>query len=168
MAYTPIDPAIIKVGDPIVKELWDQIRDNFIDHETRLQTLGGGSGKVNLINDDFLIASPSSLTGVAYYEVIQDCIIIEASMQLFAKGGATSGNLEIDIKKGTSTNPAGFTSIFTTKPILNMASASDYQKKLGTINGAAQALSIGNILKVDITGLPTNLKGFRVTVIGEF
>lgn len=170
MAFVPIDLNTIKVGDPIKKELLDLLKNNFDDHESRLQTLAGGSGKISLINQDFFINANASgfLTGTFFVEVIQQCIITEGSIQLFAKSPATTGSLTIDIKKNTTTNPSGFNTIFSTQPTLNLAVAADYSKNAGIINPAAQALAVGNILRVDITGLPSALKKFRVNLIGEF
>lgn len=168
MAYVTIDPDTIKVGDPIKKELLDLLKDNLDDHETRLQTLSGGSGKISLFNEDFIIGVGGSLTGVLYYEVIQDCIITEGAIQLFAKTPATTGSLTVDVKKNTTTNPSGFNSVFSSAPTINVATAADYDRATGTINPAAQALVVGDILKVDITSLPDGLPAFRLDLIGEF
>lgn len=170
MAYSPIDLSTIKVGDPIKKELLDKIRNNFQDHEERIQIIAGGSGKISLINEDAYVLSNASgqLTGCFFVEVIQACIITEGSIQLFAKGSATSGSLTVDVKKNTTTNPSGFNTIFSTPPTLNMAVAADYSKNAGIVNPAAQALAVGDILRVDILGLPSALKRFRINLIGEF
>jgi hypothetical protein len=170
MAYIPIDLSTIKVGDPIKKELLDLVRNNFEDHESRIQIIAGGSGKIALINEDaYVLANASGLlTGCFYVEVIQACIITEGSIQLFAKANATSGTLTVDVKKNTTTNPSGFNSVFSTPPTLNLAVVADYSKNAGIINPAAQALAVGDILRVDITALPTALKRFRINLIGEF
>lgn len=168
MPFVPINPATIEVGDPITKELFDLIKSNFQDHEDRLQTLSGGSGKISLMNEDVYIGLGGELTGVLFYEVIQNCIITEGAIQLFEKAPATTGNLTIDIKKNTTTDPTGFNSIFSAPPTLNIATATDYQRATGTVNPSAQALAVGDILRLDITALPEFLKKFRVNLLGEF
>jgi len=42
-----------------------------------------------------------------------------------------------------------------------------YSRSTGTINTSYQALSVGDILRVDVTGLPSGLQNFRVTLVGE-
>lgn len=170
MAYSTISNSDIEVGKPIKKELFDLIKSNLDDHETRLLALSGGSGKLSLINTDIDIGSNASglLTGAFYIEVIQDCIATEGAIQFFAKSPATTGNLTVDIKKNTSTNPTGFTSLFTSAPTLSASSDPDFTRATGTINASTQVLNIGDILRVDVTSLPVGLQKFRLVLIGEF
>jgi len=170
MAFVTINSTNIEVGKPLKKELFDLIKDNFDDHEARILTLGSGSGKISLINTDIRIGSTDDqfLTGAFHYEVIQDCIITEGAIQLFERSPATTGNLIVDVKKNTTTNPSGFNSVFTSAPTINVATAADYDRATGTINPSVQALTVGDIIRVDITGLPAGLQRFRVVLIGEF
>lgn len=170
MAFVAIDSTTIEVGDALKKELFDSIKLNFDDHESRLQILAGGSGKINLMNNDIQIGSTATylMTGVLYVEVIQQCIITGGSVQIFAKTPATSGSLTIDVKKNSTTNPTGFTSVFTTKPTLNFGSVSDYSKNSGIVNASSQALAVGDIIRLDIIDLPVGCQGFRVNLTGEF
>lgn len=168
MAYVTIPSTSIEVGDALKKELFDLIKDNLDDHETRIQTLSGGSGKISVFNDDILIGGNALLTGVVYYEAIQPFNVIEVSIQIFEKPPATTGSLTVDVKKNTDTNDANFTTILTTQPTINIATDPDYTRDTGVINTGAQTLNTGDILRVDITALPTGLQRFRVVVIGEF
>ena len=170
MAFDPISLDEIEVGDALKRELFRKIKNDLDDLDERVQTLSGGSGKISLINEDVIVGSNGSsiLTGALYLEVIQDCIVTEGAIQLFAKSPATTGSLTIDIKKNTTTNPSGFNSIFSVNPTLNVASASDYQRATGTIDPSAQALVVGDIIRLDITSLPAGLQRFRVVLIGEF
>jgi hypothetical protein len=170
MAFTPMNRANFAVGKPTKKDIFDIFADNLDDHEARLIALASGSGKISLINESFEIGSNDDqyLIGAKYYRVIQDCIVTEGSFDLFLKAPATSGTLTIDVKKNTSTNPSGFTSLFTSPPSINISSATDYQRVNGTINPSTQALLVGDIIKVDITSLPSGLQGFHFTLIGEF
>lgn len=165
MAFTSINSSNIQVGDPVTKDLWDLIKSNFDDHESRLTSLSGGSGVVTFFNDDIIINNPNDKI---YVEVFQDCIITEAAIQLFTKAPATTGSITIDIKKNTSTNPTGFTSIFSTLPTINIATATDYQRSIGTINPAAQSVTTGIILRFEITSMPVGLQKIRFVLKGAF
>ena len=170
MAFTAIDPNTIEVGDAIKKDLFDLIKSNFDDHEARITALGTGAGRISLINTDILIGSNGDgfLTGALHVEVIQDCIVTQGAIQLFLIAPATTGSLTVDVKKNTTTNPSGFNSIFSAAPTINVATAANYDRATGTVNPAEQSLVVGDILRVDITGLPAGLQKFRVVLIGEF
>lgn len=163
MAYT--NPVEKIVGDPIVKEIFDVYDANFVDIDARLTSLSGGSGVVSFFNDDIIPVNPNEKV---YVEVLQDCIITEVAIQLYEKAPATTGSLSIDIKKNTSTNPSGFTSIMSIPPSLNIALASNYQRTTGVINVASQSLTAGNILRFEISSLPFGLQKFRLIVKGAF
>lgn len=168
MSFVTINSASIEVGDALKAELFTQIKDNFDDHETRIQSLAAGTAKVSLINEDIYVGSTASalLTGVYYVEVLQACTVVEGSIQFFTVSPATSGTLSVDIKKNTSTNPSGFTSLFSSVPSMTIATG-NYSRSTGTINTSYQSLSVGDILRVDVTGLPSGLQNFRVTLVGE-
>ena len=61
MAYVTIPSTSIEVGDALKKELFDLIKDNLDDHETRIQTLSGGSGKIIVFNDEIFITESHQL-----------------------------------------------------------------------------------------------------------
>lgn len=170
MAYQTIDPNTIKVGDPVTKEILNLIKANFDDHEERLSTLAGGSGKIIFFNELILIRDYkiSDLDGVVYFEVANDCIITECSLQIFGKNGITVGIAEVDIKKNNSTNNSGFNSILTNTPKVNFATDADYSKKFGVINNSLQAFVAGDILRLDILSLPEGIDKIKFHARGEF
>lgn len=169
MAFTTINPAAILPGEPVTSDLFTDIKDNFDDHEARLVALATGSAKVELMNEKIFIGANSTaqLTGFHDKEILQAGIVVEGSIQLYLKAPATTGSITLDVKKNTTTNPAGFNSIFTVLPTLNVATAADYQKASGTINPTYQTLAVGDILRLDITSLPVGLQYIRITLIGE-
>jgi len=168
MSFITIPSGWLTVGQAVKQRLFTRIKDNLDDLDSRITVLSSSSRYIPIINEDIKIQSNASglLTGIIFIEIIQSCSITEASIQLFAKGMATSGTLSIDIKKNTTTNPTGFTSIFTTAPSLNLATGYDYQRQLGVINTSVSTLSAGDILRVDITNLPAGLESFRITAFG--
>ena len=165
MAFVTIDPLTIEVGDPQTAELWNKVKDNLDDLDSRL-TAFGGTGKISIFNEKIEVGVDANLTGFLDYEIIQACSITEFAIQLYEKSPASSGSLTLDLKKNTDTNPAGFNSIMTVLPTISMASA-DYSRNAGTINTGLSTLSVGNIVRVDITALPTGLQKFRLVVVGE-
>jgi hypothetical protein len=171
MAFTTINPSAIEVGDPLTKDLFDTIKANEDDHESRLNTLETNASRVEIFALDIRNADSSpSFTGFAYARMISDITITNAFVEIYEKGSLT-GALEIDIKRSTTDkNDTSFTSIFTTKPKITMASASDYDTSTNQVFAPSQInLSVGDYLRLDITELPTSgvIGKFIVTCYGE-
>lgn len=165
MPFITIDPATIEIGDPITKDLWDKVKDNFDSLQSQVTSLSSGSGTVSFFNDDVILNNPNEKI---FVEVLQDCIITEGAIQLFLKAPATTGSITIDIKKNSSTNPSGFTSIFSTLPTLNIATATDYQRQSGIVNPSAQTVTVGTILRFEVTSYPVGLQKIRLVLKGAF
>lgn len=172
MSFLTIDPNKIKVGDPITKEIFDLIRTNFDDHESRLNAFEAGAVKIPVF--DFEIVNntmyPPSMTGIAYYTARQAFTITDCFIQIFEKGTLT-GTIQIDIKKsaGANLSDGSFTSIFSTKPSVAFASASDYARSTNQILNAGQAIAIGEVLRLDLSAIPTTgfIDRFIVCCYGE-
>ena len=166
MAYSAITEAETAVGKSFKKELADKLRLNLADHETRLNALSIGSGPITIFNEDILNTSTAlTLTGVLYYKAINDLQITKAQIQIFGKDGISSGTLDFDLKK-SATLGGTFTSIFTTKPTINYATALAYDANDGVLN-TGQSVTQDQIIRLDITNVPTGvITKFRVMVYG--
>lgn len=166
MAYSEITSSEVQIGKSFKKELADKIKDNFIDHEERLNALSVGSGPISIFNEDILNASTvMTLSGVLYYKAINDLQITKAQIQIFGKDGISSGTLDFDLKK-SSTLGGTFTSIFTTKPTINYATALAYDSNDGVLNSGQSVLQ-DEIIRLDITNVPAGVvTKFRVMVYG--
>lgn len=171
MAFVTINPNTIEVGDPIKKELFDRIKANEDDHETRLSNLESTVAKIDFMK--FMVAnasSASSFTGMYYYEANGSFTITDAFIRIFTKGALT-GNLEIDIKVSTTDmDNASFVSIFTTKPKIVFSSISDYGKSTNQAFDATKInIQSGDFLRLDVTELPTNgvISRFLIEAYGE-
>lgn len=171
MAFTSIVSSTIAVGKAIKKELWDIVKGNFDDHESRLNLVETNATKVNVFKFDFRnAASFSALTGAYYFEADQDFTITDGYIRIFETGSLT-GDLEIDVKKSTTDlDGASFTTIFTTKPSVDFDTAADYSASTNQVFDPGQvSIQAGDFLRVDITAMPTGgvLGKFLFTVYGE-
>lgn len=90
--------------------------------------------------------------------VPQDCTVNQVQVTPVIPG--TSGNLEIDIKKGTTVAGAS-TSIFTALPSLAW---DDTDPVTGTINPAAAEVDSGHFLVVSISSTQTKLQAFHLFI----
>jgi hypothetical protein len=168
MAFDNLTATEIEVGKAVKKDLFRKIKDSLADLDTRATALEGGSGAIDIFNTDVFIGNNPQTAGVAFWEAPFDLTLTECAIQIFARGVVTSGTLTIDIKKNSTPNPTGMTSVFTSAPTMNLASVSDYNRSTGTFNPTYQDVLAGEILRFDITSLPTNLTAFRLILKGGF
>lgn len=169
MAYTLIPESAINVGKAIKRELLTSIRDSLIDHEARISALALGAAPVEVFNAPILNASSAtSLTGIMYYRALTNFTLSTVQVEIFEKGIVTSGTLAIDVKKGPSLDGAGMSTVLTSLPSINFATATDYDIATGVLDSVGQVVSQGDVLRVDVTSLPALPLGkFRVLVYGE-
>jgi len=167
MAFEALTTTEIQVGKSIKKELFRKIKASLDDLNSRLNTVSAGSNKIEVFNLDILNASvSSSMTGLIYHEALQNFRITQVQIQVFDTL-PTSGVLSVDVKKNTTPDNVGMTSILTTQPSINFTTATNYQKSTGVLDSGLQQVLAGEIIRLDITNIPTNLAKFRVIVYGE-
>ena len=170
MAFATIPASSIEVGDPITKDLFDLVKDNLDDHETRVLALESGQSRIELINCIFGNAvSASSFTGIFDVNAPQGLVITDCYVQIYEKG-SLAGFLEIDVKVNSTPDDVGMTSIFSTLPKITYASASDYDKSTNQVFNTLQTtVAEGDNIRLDITQLPTGgvIGKFRVVLYGE-
>lgn len=125
---------------------------------------------IEIINCPIILGSSglSSLLGATYVKSPQDFEITKVEIQLFTKGSASTGNLELDVLKAANLegSPVDYVSIMTTKPILDMATASDYDDSVGVIDSSLSTVLEGQYIRVDLTQIPANLTSLHVRVYG--
>jgi hypothetical protein len=169
--FSSISSLAIQVGSAIKKELWDKVKNNFDDHESRLNSVETVQKKIPVMKFDFRNAtSLSTATGVYYWESDDDFTITDAFLRIY-EGGSLTGTLQIDIKKSTTDlNGTSFFTIFTTRPSINLATDPDYSASTNQVFDPGQInVAKGDFLRLDITQFPTNgvLGKFLLTVYGE-
>lgn len=119
---------------------------------------GGGGGTLEIFNLTVTIGTDAAtLTGLCHFRCPASATISSIVIQLFEKGAVSSGTLEADIKKNTTPNDTGMTSIFSVKPSFNFATAADYATSSGTLS--TSSLSAGDYLRLDLTSIPSGFRG---------
>lgn len=168
MAFIEIPPALIEVGKALKKEIFDAIKASLDDHENRINSLAVGASPIVVFDNTILNASSAgSLTGLNYFRAASGFNISLVQLEIFEKGGITSGILSIDVKKGSSLDGTGMTSVLTVQPSIDFSIASDYDVATGTLDTLNQSVLQGDVLRLDVTSLPsTPLGKFRVLVYG--
>jgi hypothetical protein len=169
MAYTSISSAAIQVGKAIKKNLWELVKSNLDDHESRISAVETIGTVLDIIDETFYSATAAaSLTGMYFYKAKQGIRITKLEIQIYEKGAIASGSLTVDLKKSSSLNPVGFASIMTTQATIDFSTANDFDLNAGVINSTLNELAVNEYLRLDVTALPTTpISKFRVLVIGE-
>ena len=169
MAFIEIPPALIEVGKALKKEIFDAIKASLDDHENRINSLAVGASPVVVFDNTILNASSAgSLTGLNYFRAASGFNISLVQLEIFDKGGITSGIVSFDIKKGDSLDDADLSTVLTIQPSIDFAIASDYDIATGTLDPLEQSVTQGQVIRLDITSLPsTPLGKFRVLVYGS-
>jgi hypothetical protein len=115
----------------------------------------------------FTVAGPAPIAdGIAYWRAPRKTIVSRAILTAFETGTIT-GVLEIDITKGSSIDPITMSTIFTTKPSIDYALASDYDESTNAVFNAGALVQEGEYLRLDFKSIPATLDKFQITIIGE-
>lgn len=165
MAFVTIDPVLIEVGEPTRKELFQTIKDDLDDHESRIST---AENSVNVSKEiTFPIVGNYAFNGpktaAAYYKLISDITVQAVKIHQFK--AYTSGTTEFDVlyKRGVG----AFTTIFTSRPTVTSANGDFYTSNNGIIS--TTDLLVNDIIRLDITSTQTG--GFEthsITVTIEY
>lgn len=158
------------VGDPVTATDFNLIKTNFDDHESRLSLVETAAGNIEVFNAVIHNAAAfTTLTGFIFWKAKYSFTLTTAEVGIFTKGALT-GTLEIDIKKSNSRDFTAAPSIFTTKPSITYASASDYDDSTNAVfDNTLKNMTNGQWLRFDITQMPTGgtLSKLSIVLKGE-
>jgi hypothetical protein len=171
MAFTSIPASIINVGKAIKKEIFTYIKDDLDDLDSRLNTVETNAKKISIFEYMVINATPfSTATGFNYFEATSDFTLTDAYIRIFEKG-SLAGTFEIDILVSTTNlDSTSFVSVFTTKPKITFASASDYDASTNQVfDNTKININTGDYLRLDITAMPTGgvMSKFIIKAYGE-
>ena len=185
MTYTTVPLDALSVGKPTKKSLWTGVRTNQEDHETRLNTLEAGTGKIQAFNFQVcgyighytiseLVAVGNHLVPAAYSLLECSITILDSANGFDAAGDAVvtgdDGTLEIDLLKSTDSGVT-FNSILTTKPAIIDGESGKGVSSNDSPNTAAvfsdTSLDQDDILQINITGLKDTQGTLLISVYGS-
>lgn len=171
MAFTTIPDSIIQVGKAVTRTLFSTyIKDNLDDLDSRMTSVEGTAGKLVIFNDIVVngAGSASTITGIDTQRAASGFTLTDAKIYIFLKGSLT-GTLEIDLKKSSSPDFTSAVSVFTTKPSIAYAGASNYEvSSNAAFDLTNKVVSAGDFFRLDITSMPSGGLGkFGIYIIGE-
>lgn len=156
MAYSVIASTDIEAGDPVTQDLWQQVKDNFADHETRIDSLEAAIQNYPPIL--FKVRGASSLyapvTGQEFLRLFANITLTSGRVFVYVAGSAGTVDVDIQYKRGA----AAFASIFSTRPTVAFG-AGDYAISTNGVLSVTDLLA-GDILRLDIQGAQTDCEEF--------
>jgi len=169
MAFSSLAQALIEVGKSVKKEIFQTLKNNQDDLDSRVTTFESLAKKVVVFDASIKNASSAStLTAFYAYRIPSAMTLIDAKVVAYTIGGRT-GTLEVNVRKGTSSDQSTGVSVFTTRPSLDYGTASDFDESSNTVfDNNNKDLVEGNYLFFDVTSLPSPVLGaFLIYVIAE-
>jgi hypothetical protein len=169
MAYTTLPAADIVAGKPTKEEIFDQIRTNQEDFDTRITGLTG-TNAIDVFNVKFGGSiSQYSVTSIAsripVFRAPVGAKLIQFNVTLLGNS-STGGTLTVDLKRSTD-NGVTFTSIMLNPVTVTGLIAGSKNTTVDWLSVPDQSFNQDDLLQVEITGLQTNQAPFHVAISGE-
>lgn len=175
MAFTTIPADWIEAGKAIKKRLFTRIKENFDDHEARINAVEGGISKVEVFNFEVMgyinNYTTTELVQVGTHRATSPFTITDAKLTLMnspsSPSSSTAGILEIDIEKSID---GGITwnTILTTRPqIPNGTNATGSSSGIIAFITGEESVALDDILRVNISSKKDIQGSFHILVYGE-
>jgi len=144
MAYSTFPSTTIESGKPGTTDLWTKTSDNFVNHESRITSLEGGSS-VTYWPLEFHVAGFYGVQDeLDFKRVPFDITLLAGRLLIKNAGSGSSTTIDMEYKRGAG----AWTTIFTTKPSVTSASG-DYAVSTNGVLGVT-ALQSGDLLRLNI------------------
>lgn len=169
MAFTAIPASWIEVGQAIKKRLFQRVSDNLDDLDTRVSDVEASVSKIVLWDGNiYRIGSYATSSGILFHRVESGLTLTDCKVWIYDKGGLSSGTIEVDVQKSTSADFTSSVSVFTTRPSLDMSTASSYDESNNAVfNTSNNTASEGDYLRIDVTSIPSGLGVVGLFLVGE-
>jgi hypothetical protein len=162
MSYTAITSGEIASGEPNKNDTWTKVKDNFVDHETRIESLEGATAVYGPII--FRVNGRYGLAGAVtslLKTTINFSLTVTGIRVLIDKAG-TSGTTEVDILRSRS--GGAYVSLLSTKPSVLYSAGDDALSTNAILNPSNVNLLAGDILRLDQTSAQPDGESYLVRI----
>jgi hypothetical protein len=150
MAYSDLTAQEVETGKPVTATMLDKVKENFSDHENRLQDLEGGVTssppciilRINGPYSDF-----GAMTG--YLETTININIRLTGARLIIATAGSSGTTTADLKYSRA--GGAFTTVFDTLPSVAFGAGNYAVSSNAVLDATDKDLQAGDILRLDLT-----------------
>lgn len=176
MAFITIPSSWITVGKAVKKEIFEYIKNNFDDHETRINSIEAGTSKVELFNFEVIgyinNYTALELTGIGTFRAPINLILTNAKLTLLNSAScpvvsSANGVLAIDLQK-SSDNGVTWTSILVQRPeIGDGVYATGSESGIFTFITNGEIVNQDDLIRVNVYSKKDSQGSFLITVYGE-
>lgn len=176
MAYITIPESWLTVGEAIKKRLFNRIKDNLDDHETRLDSIEAGINKTVIF--DFEVIgyisnySASDLIGISTYRAPQNLIITEVKILLLNSSqtptvSSSAGTLSIDLERSKDGGATWSTVLVSRPNIGDGRYLSGEESTLVSFNTGGEILELDDLIRVNVTSKKDSQGSFQIVIYGD-
>jgi hypothetical protein len=175
MAFITIPAAAIEVGKALKKSLFTLIKDNFDDHETRIDGLEQGANKVEVFNFEVMgyinNYTAAELVQIGTFRAPSDTTLTEVKLILMngtnGSSSSTSGVLSIDIQKSTDDGVTWNTILAAQPEIGDGTNTTGSESALVTFITNGEDVAVDDIIRVNVTSKKDTQGSFLIVVYGD-
>lgn len=167
MAYVPIDPALIVVGEPTKKEIFDRIRENQESFNGDIEALKQTStisvfdvrfiGDLNSFPQTFNQRMPVSKAPGGYQFTSVVITLLEPSV---------SGQIEMNIEKSTD-GGVNWSQLLSSPVVLDGLTVGSISGAVNWVDSPSQFVAQNDLVRVQFSALQAGQGSFHVSVYGE-
>lgn len=166
MAYTAINPALIEIGEPTKKEIFQQIRDNQESFNTDIEALKQ-TATIDIFDVKVAGSFSSAPSLVPFYPVFK--APVGATITSFVATlleASSSGTLQLDIEKSID-NGVNWSPLLTSPVEITGTSIGSVSGSVNWVDIPSQSFNQNDLLRIKFTNLQTLQGAFHISVYGE-
>jgi hypothetical protein len=162
MPYQELTAGEVAAAEPVSSELTTKIRDNFIDHESRLQVVEAANSVFPPII--FRVNGPYGLYGAldGILKTTTNFSFTITGVRILVDQAGTAGTVEVDIKR--KRGGGAYETIFSTRPSVGFAAGDDALSSNAILDGSKTDIEAADILRLDQTSVQTGGIGYLVRI----
>jgi hypothetical protein len=159
MAYSALTDAETNAGEPGTQSLFKKIKDDLIDHESRIVTAEGANAQLFPIEFEVNgeINDSAIVNGLLHYRVSAALTVLAVRALVVTAGSAGTLSVDVEYKRGGG----AWTSLLSA-PITIAFGSGNFATASGVLS--VTGLLAGDLLRLDVTSIQTGMKSFAVYV----
>jgi hypothetical protein len=157
MSYSAITSGEIASGEPVKADTLTKVKDNFTDHESRIQTIETGVGTTYppmtfTVNGPYgKYSTGTPFLGLTYTTTNFNITITGVRLIILTAGSGGTTEVDVQFKRGAGT----WTSILTTPPSAASTDGNNYTSTNGVVNATYADLLAGDLIRLDLSSVQT-------------
>jgi hypothetical protein len=163
MSFTALTSTEITSGKPVTSTTGTKIKNNFDDHEARIQAIEGGSATtfppiILRVNGPY--GQYGAVNGII--KLTTNFPIVFTGVRILIDHAGSSGITQVDVKY--KSGGGAYTSMLLTQPSVSYTAGDDSISSNAVLDPAHSSLLAGDIIRLDLTSVQTGGRSFTVRI----